>query len=68
MNFVYLSIDIDIPKNVCTYQPIDTSYPFMLPTPGGDSAIEIVEGAAHSELDPGMTEAMARALDSLVKT
>ena len=50
------------------YVDISTLYPFMLPTPGGDSAIEIVEGAAHSELDPGMTEAMARALDYLVKT
>ena len=39
-----------------------------LPTLGGESAIEIVEGAAHTELDQGMTEAMARALDSLVKT
>jgi len=34
---------------------------------GGDAAVEIVEGAAHSELDRGMTEAMARALESLVK-
>ena len=52
---------------------IETAYEYFiynihrLPTPGGEVGVEIVEGAAHSELDAGMTEAMARALDSLVE-
>ena len=32
---------------------------------GGEADIKIVEGAAHSELDKGMIEAMTRALDSI---
>ena len=48
---------------------MNTSYTkyIRLPTLGGKVGVEIVEGAAHSELDAGMTEAMARALDSLVE-
>lgn len=39
---------------------------FMIHTSeGGEADIVIVEGAAHSELDKGMTEAMTRALDSI---
>ena len=44
-----------------------TFYIQTMSTSGGEAGIDIVEGAAHSELDPGMMEAMARALDSLVK-
>ena len=34
---------------------------------GGQAEVEVVEGAAHSELDKGMAEAMARAVNAVLQ-